>query len=213
MKTNGTMPILQDLIDAANTGLTWKSYMDLFERLVAEGRTTGPDQSEGLLTYTKLNLSRSRRWNKTLKVLPGMENGLPIHGPQTWLVLTECWCGDAAQCNPIIAALAERTPGVTLRFILRDENLAIMDRYRTNGGRSIPKLIAWDDTTREELFTWGPRPAGAQVIYNEYLAQPVDQRDGEAMKEQLHRWYFDDAGVSVQEELLALVEHTEVVKH
>ena len=198
------MPIQQDLIDAATNGMTWNAYMELFERVVAEGRTTGPDQSEGLLTYTKLNLSRSRRWNKTLKVLPAIENGLPIAEPQTWLVLTECWCGDAAQCNPIIAALAERTPGITLRFALRDEHLAIMDRYLTNGGRSIPKLIAWDTATQEELFTWGPRPAGAQTIYGAYLAQPVEQRDAEAAKEQLHRWYFDDAGISVQEELLAL---------
>jgi len=199
------MPIAKDLIQAVDTGLTWAAYMDLFARVVAEGRTTGPVQTEDLFAYTKLNLSRSRRWNKTLKVLPELEAGLPIKAPQTWLVLTETWCGDAAQCNPIIAELAERTPGITLRFALRDEHLTIMDRYLTNGGRSIPKLIAWDDVTGEEIFTWGPRPAAAQELYSAYLAQPVEIRNAEAMKEQLHRWYFDDAGVSVQKELLALV--------
>jgi hypothetical protein len=173
------MPVPQDQIHAAANGMTWEAYMELFTRLVAEGRTTGTDQSEALLAYTKLNLA---------------------------------WCGDAAQCNPIIAAMAERTPGVTLRFILRDEHLPIMDRYLTNGGRSIPKLIVWDDATKEELYNWGPRPADAQVLYTDYLATPVDQRNAEAMKEKLHRWYFDDAGVSVQRELLALAKRTVQVK-
>lgn len=202
------MPISKHLIEAVDNGMSWDAYMELFGRVVAEGRTTGPVQTEDLFAYTKLNLSRSRRWNKTLKVLPALENGLPIQAPQTWLVLTEAWCGDAAQCNPIIAELAKRTSGIRLRFALRDEHLSVMDRYLTNGGRSIPKLIAWDDATGEELFTWGPRPAVAQELYNAYLAQPVESRDAEAMKEQLHRWYFDDAGVSVQEELLALVRET-----
>src|SRR5690606_8007987 len=97
------MPISKDLIEAVDTGMTWDAYMELFSRVVAEGRTTGPVQTEDLFAYTKLNLSRSRRWNKTLKVLPALENGLPIQTQQTWLVLTEAWCGDAAQCNPIIA--------------------------------------------------------------------------------------------------------------
>ena len=202
------MPISKDLIDAVNTGMTRDAYMELFGRVVAEGRTTGPVQTEDLFAYTKLNLSRSRRWNKTLKVLPELEAGLPIASQQTWLVITEAWCGDPSHCNPIIAELAARTPGVTLRFALRDEHLSVMDQYLTNGGRSIPKLIAWDDATGEELFTWGPRPEGAQVIYSDYLAQPVEARNAEAMKEQLHRWYFDDGGVSVQKELLALVRDT-----
>jgi hypothetical protein len=209
---NSLMPVPQDQIHAAANGMTWEAYMELFTRLVAEGRTTGTDQSEALLAYTKLNLSRSRRWLKTLKLLPEVQDGLPAAAPQTWLVITEAWCGDAAQCNPIIAAMAERTPGVTLRFILRDEHLPIMDRYLTNGGRSIPKLIVWDDATKEELYNWGPRPADAQVLYTDYLATPVDQRDAEAMKEKLHRWYFDDAGVSVQQELLALAKRTVQVK-
>ena len=73
------MPISKDLIDAVNTGMTWDAYMELFGRVVAEGRTTGPVQTEDLFAYTKLNLSRSRRWNKTLKVLPELEAGLRLH--------------------------------------------------------------------------------------------------------------------------------------
>ncbi|MDX9750997.1 MAG: thioredoxin family protein, partial [Flavobacteriales bacterium] len=69
----------------------------------------------------------------------------------------------------------------------------------------IPKLIAWDDATGRELFTWGPRPAGAQHLLAELLALPEEERDMERMKERLHRWYFDDGGASVQRELLALV--------
>ena len=59
-----------------------------------------------------------------------------------WLVLTEAWCGDAAQSLPIINKMAEVSDNITLRLILRDENLDVMDQFLQNGrSRSIPKLI------------------------------------------------------------------------
>ncbi|MDX9751638.1 MAG: hypothetical protein RBT71_11200, partial [Flavobacteriales bacterium] len=58
------------LLAAAEHGMSWDDYMELFDRTVAAQRTTGPDQGEELVAYTKLNLARTRRWGKTLKVLP-----------------------------------------------------------------------------------------------------------------------------------------------
>lgn len=181
-----------------------ETYMAGFERIVDMRSTSGPDRSEAMVAYTKLNLSRSRRWLKQLNMLPGLENGLPLVAPQNWLVLTEYWCGDAAQCCPVMAELARRTPGLTLRFVFRDEHLALMDHYLTEGGRGIPKLIAVDAATGTERFTWGPRPLAAQALVDTFRAVPVEQRDVEAMKEALHTWYFYDGCASVQQELLAL---------
>jgi hypothetical protein len=99
--------------------------------------------------------------------------------------------------------LAERTPGLQVRFVFRDEHPELMDLYLTRGGRSIPKLVAIDDATGAELFTWGPRPEPAQAVVDSFLAIPKEQRDSEAMKEALHAWYAKDGCAAVQRELLA----------
>ncbi len=44
-----------------------------------------------------------------------------------------------------------------LRIIFRDDNPELMNRYLTNGSKSIPKLIAFDKAN-SELFTWGRDP-------------------------------------------------------
>ena len=76
-----------------------------------------------------------------------------------------------------------------------------MDLYLTDGKRSIPKLIVWD-AGGKELFTWGPRPAGAQAVVEEALAAklPKDQR-----LEKLHLWYGRDRGRSIESELAVLL--------
>ena len=41
-----------------------------------EGRTTGADQSEEMVAYTKLNLARTVRNEKTVKLLPELRDAL-----------------------------------------------------------------------------------------------------------------------------------------
>jgi len=38
-----------------------------------------------------------------------------------------------------------------------------MDKYLTNGGRVIPKLVAFDKDMNE-LFQWGPRPEEVKIL-------------------------------------------------
>ncbi len=45
--------------------------------------------------------------------------------------LTEFWCGDAAQNLPFIQLLAENSPWSEIRYLFRDENTELMDRYLT----------------------------------------------------------------------------------
>ncbi|GGB06883.1 hypothetical protein GCM10011511_32950 [Puia dinghuensis] len=183
--------------------ISYEAYVALIDDLVAKGQTTGPDQSEAFIHYTVLNQQRMRRWEKTMQLLPAAEAAIrSITHPQTWLVLTEAWCGDAAHITPIMQALAALNPLITLRFLMRDDNLELMDRYLTNGvSRSIPKLIGLDTATLEELFTWGPRPAVLQANFMQLKQAGVEFH---AIKEELQRWYNKDKTISVQEELSAL---------
>ena len=198
---------MEELLQAkAAVGMDLQTYAALFEKVVAEERTTGPVQNEELTAYTKLNLSRWRRVTKTMKLLPEAEDLLKKAIPQTWLLISETWCGDAAQVSPIIANMAAASPNITLRIVLRDENLDLMDQFLTNGGRSIPKLIAFDNATGEILFNWGPRPQAAQDLVT--AIRDANGGDSHAAAEDLHRWYHADATKSTQAELLPLIRTT-----
>lgn len=181
------------------------AYRALFDRLVAEHRTTGPDQGEGMLAYTKLNLARTVRNEKTVKLLPEVLEVLKHAPAMNWLVLTEPWCGDSSQVAPVLHLMADAAPNVRYGLLLRDEHPGLMDHYLTNGTRSIPKLIAFDPQGKE-LFTWGPRPKDAQSIVLDNKALPAEkQLPKEELYAKVHAWYAADRGMHVQQELLALL--------
>ena len=189
---------------------TYEAYLALMDQVVAEKRTTGPNQSPELAEYTRLNQFRMHRLDKTVKLATDLEQLAPqITNPQTWYVLTEAWCGDAAQNIPVIAKVAALSPHIHLTMLmLRDEHPEIMDMYLTHGGKSIPKLIALD-ADGNELFTWGPRPAALQEIVWEYKKNPTMPYSG--FLEVVQRWYNTDKTESVQRELAALLRGSAIV--
>lgn len=114
------------------------------------------------------------------------------------LVITEDWCGDAANTVPVLVRLAEKVPGVDLRILPRDQYPGIMSRYLTQGSSSIPIVIGLDREFRE-LGHWGPRPGELQAwIMANRAAVPKDRRYAEA-----RRWYAKDKGESTLREVLA----------
>ena len=200
------MKNIADLFPLAvtETAYSYTDYMELMEKVVLENRTTGPKQSEDMNYYTKLNLSRMQRLNKKVTITEELKNAInKIEVPQTWYILTEAWCGDAAQNIPVIAAAVLPNSLITVKLLLRDENLKIMDNFLTDGGRSIPKVIVVDEDFNE-LFTWGPRPEGAQKLMLEYKANPV--KSYKEFAEDVQRWYISDKAESVQKELTLILE-------
>jgi hypothetical protein len=187
--------------------ISYDAYKSLIDDLVNAGKATGPDQSEAMVHYTQLNQQRMHRVEKTIQVLPEVAAQLSsVNRSQLWLVLTESWCGDASQSLPVIHALAELNPLISLRLLLRDENLELMDRYLTNGvSRSIPKLIAVDAVTSEVLFTWGPRPAALQESFEGMRSEGLPFQ---VIKEELQRWYNQGKTVMIQQEVAVLVGGT-----
>lgn len=193
------------LLAAAAGALSPEAYRELLEQLVREGRTTGADQGHEMVAYTKLNLSRTVRNEKTVELLPELRTALAQAPEMTWLVITEPWCGDSSQVLPVLGMMAAATPAIRMRVVLRDANLELMDHYLTLGGRSIPKVIAVDPQGRE-LFTWGPRPKAAQeMVWANKALPPEEQLPTEALYARVHAWYAQDRGVSIQQEFLALL--------
>jgi hypothetical protein len=116
-------------------------------------------------------------------------------------MITEPWCGDAAHSIPFLAAIAEQSPKITYEIQLRDSDPFLINNYLTHGGKSIPKLIV-RDLLGTDLFTWGPRPAASQELFN-LLKSNGAQYDEITVK--LQAWYNADKGQSIQKELLTLI--------
>lgn len=173
--------------------------------LASKHETSGLDQTEEQKDYTQLNHKRMERWNKTFQVSEEVQQILDnLTSPQTWYVITETWCGDSAQSLPIIAKFVEASKGkITLKIMLRDENPEWMNRYLTNGTKSVPKLIAFDEHDTE-LFNWGPRPEEAMEI-TRYWKANTDTIDKEQFHVLLHTFYAKNKGEAVQRELSGLI--------
>ena len=131
--------------------------------------------------------------------LPEWAAGAALPGARRLLVIAEDWCGDAVNTVPILAKLADATPGLELRIILRDPNPEVMDRYLTNGSRSIPVVIALDDEHRE-LGHWGPRPTGLQswVMANRATMPKTE------LYPKVRTWYARDRGETTVREVLQM---------
>ncbi|MCB0409372.1 MAG: thioredoxin family protein [Flavobacteriales bacterium] len=184
--------------------ISFDEYFDLVKNLAETGRTTGDDQSKNMIDYTKLNFSRMKRVLKTTQASTLLKETINCLNDQlTWLVLAESWCGDAAQNIPIFAKMSEFNPNINLRIILRDENPELMDRYLTNGGKSIPKLICLDKELNE-IGTWGPRP---QFLQNWlYQEKETPTMEMSKLKEQFQVWYTKDKGETLQTEMIHLMK-------
>ncbi len=182
--------------------MSYPKYRELIDGLMAQQKTTGDNHSADMLNYTKLNQQRMKRLDKTTKLTEASINLLENYTePITWLVLTEAWCGDAAQIVPVLQHLADANEHITLKVILRDENLEVMDQFLTNGGRSIPKIISLHPDTLQVKGSWGPRPEEVQQIVMDAKHNP--NADMVAVKTDIQKWYAKDKTVSIQKEALA----------
>ncbi|MBP9187410.1 MAG: thioredoxin family protein [Bacteroidia bacterium] len=180
-------------------GMTYPVYVDLLKDLLTEGKTTGVNQDPHLFEYAKLNIQRMERIFKTVVVNEELANAVKaISEKQTWLCITEGWCGDAAQSVALFERLAELNDNITFKLVLRDENIELIDQYLTNGGRAIPMVIALQNG--KEVWKWGPRPASLQKVVDTFKENPTVTL--EDLKTQLHTWYAKNKTIDQQNELL-----------
>ena len=181
---------------------SYPEFRALVARLAAEHRTTGPDQTLGLIRYTNQNQAHLDQAyaQPLLSALVAHLRQLPR--PEQWLVLGEAWCGDTAHILPVLAHLAAESGGrVQLHTVLRSDHPALMAAYQTDGKNSIPKLVRRDAKTGADLGTWGPRPAAAQVLSHRLHAD--DSLHTNQVVKAMNEWYAADEGQSEQRELLA----------
>ena len=187
------------------TAHSYTEYKKMVLELLKEGKSTGMDQNQDLFHFTKLNNQRMKRLDKQTKLNEEtLSKAQKINRDFTWLVLTESWCGDAAQTLPVINKFAEANKKIDLKVVLRDENEELMNRFLTNGNKSIPKLIVVDNNSKEVVGSWGPRSAKATKMVIDYKEKhgKIDAK----LKMDLQNWYNEDRGLHIEMEMVELID-------
>jgi hypothetical protein len=193
----------EQYIKAIRAGQTYSNYIVHLEKLVQQRTTTGQQTSKEMVEYTALNLRRMARILKTIAIDTELTDFISkIDGNWHWLVLSEGWCGDAAQHLPQIAKLLHGFPQHQLHIVSRDEHPEVMNAHLTNGGKSIPKLLLMN-STYTLMGDWGPRPEAAQQLLRSHKKKLNESH--EEFQRQLQLWYAKDKGKTFQRELLSML--------
>ena len=188
---------------------SYLEYRKLMADLLKDGKSTAVEQTQERTHYSELNESRMRRLDKTINITD--ENCVKLKTltkRYIWLVLSESWCGDAAQILPILHKMEVESNGkIEMKLVLRDENETLMNLLLTNKSKAIPKLIIIDKETGSVVGDWGPRPQGAVNLIEAYKAEfgSID----ETAKANLQLWYLHDKGLSTQNEIIQLLQNLE----
>lgn len=89
--------------------MNYTDYKQLFTKVLENENPDYPYDNAKYLSYTKLNWSRTKRWDKQLRlddtVMTALEN---ITESQHWIIITEPWCGDAAHIIPFLIQMSEK---------------------------------------------------------------------------------------------------------
>ncbi|MBM4177902.1 MAG: thioredoxin family protein [Ignavibacteria bacterium] len=183
---------------ALEQGLTFEAFLHRAEQRM---HAQGPDDQ--FASGRHLNWSRMARHQKTYEPSEEMRIAMNSVAGQTWVVITEDWCGDSAQILPVISAIASLSETVRLRILDRDSYPKAMDLYLTNGTRSVPIVIAFNADTNE-LWHWGPRPEAAKTLVDEWKTRFENKSD---MYPLLHAWYAEHGHSEIERDVVQLL-HT-----
>lgn len=184
---------------------SYKEYLSEIERYAAEGKTSGVEQRQNLIEFTKLNAFRMQRLEKTTTLNSNLVQHLStIEYNIYWLVLTETWCGDAAQNLPTLHSMSEASDHIDLRLIYRDEHHELMSHFLTEGGQSVPKLVAVDGDMNV-LYVWGPRPKPAQEMIQSFKNGNSSYPSYADVSLDIQKWYAKDNTQTLQSEIGQLI--------
>lgn len=191
--------------NSLKTAVSYQEFRAQVAQHVENGTSSGPYQSEALAHYTLLNNSRMKRLDKTIKIDDSIaEKFQNFKGNQTWIVLTESWCGDAAHSMPVMNKVAEMAENIDFKVLHRDENVELMNQFLTNGSMSIPKLILFDNDTQEVITDWGPSPSTVQQMTKDFKAEHETLTS--EFKKEIQVWYNQNKGKCVAGDMVKLLE-------
>lgn len=181
-------------------GISYQEYRRFIDHKLSNNETTGPNQSIELVDYTRMNVQRMNRLDKTTQLSANLVSTIEkLKGQYNLLVITEGWCGDAAQIVPVVDQLAAQSNGkIEMKIVFRDDDPALIDQHLTNGGRAIPILLFLDKQSNQVVAKWGPRPTELQLRMQIWKTESNDIWE---ISKWVHTWYAKDKTIALQQEL------------
>ncbi len=191
-----------NLLNYFENGYSYSDYLRKIEDQLFDLNQS--DDTSGFAKYYSMNLKRIERLDKTFELTEEQKTELnSIKNDFKLLIISEGWCGDAAQTMPIVNLIMNQL-GVEQRIVLRDENPELINEYLTDGAKSIPIYIGIN-SEGNELFHFGPRPKKGMEMLAEHKAQPEVYTSDEFHKD-LQVWYNQDKGDSTFRELVNTIK-------
>ncbi|MDH1881411.1 thioredoxin family protein [Empedobacter sp. GD03797] len=191
-----------NLTEYINKGLSYEDYITRVEDDL-ENEIENDDPKE-YVQYYALGLQRMNRIFKTFSLNPAQETRVKSTSNNLkLLIITEGWCGDASQILPVVEKLTNALQ-VSTHYVLRDENLELMEKYKTNGAASIPIIIGVNEEN-EEAFRFGPRPQAGMEMLARFKSNP-DTYSADDFHEDLQKYYNNNKGEDIVNEILDLID-------
>ncbi len=191
-----------NLLAYLEKGYSYTDYLRKIEDQLFDLNQLGDEKGFG--KYYSMNLKRIERLDKTFELTDEQKSQLKSIDPNfSLLVISEGWCGDAAQSMPIVNVIMNEL-GVKQRIVLRDENPELMNAYLTDGAKSIPIYIGVEGEGNE-VFQFGPRPKEGMEMLAKHKENPEIYTSDEFHKD-LQVWYNQDKGESTFKELIQLLK-------
>lgn len=190
-----------NLIAYFESGFTYEDYLKKIEDQLFDLEKSGDER--GYAKYYSINIKRIKRLDEHFELSAEQKEKLrSVENDFQLLVISEGWCGDAAQVVPVVYKMMVEI-GVELRLVFRDANEELMKNYLTNGTKSIPILIGIDAEGTEK-FRFGPRPQQGMEMLQKHKENPEIYTDEEFHKD-LQIWYNQDKGKAIFEEFLQVL--------
>lgn len=184
-----------NLLSYVEKGVDYEQY--LLDTLAFTEKT---ETAHEFYEYYELNLQRMQRLDKSLQLTDNQKERLSkLNQKIDFIIISEGWCGDAAQILPVIEKMRQATEFISLKIVYRDANPALMQAYLTDGSMSIPIVIAVNSATGEELFHWGPRPEFGTALLKQFKNEEISREDFHL---NLQKAYNKDKGKSIVDEIL-----------
>ncbi len=187
---------MTDIKNYWNRAISFEQYVkDIEDEILS-------DKNLEFKPYFELNKKRMDRILNTYLVKEAQMkqfDGLNYSGKL--LIITEGWCGDAAQSLPVIYRFFEKF--LEIKIVYRDQNEDLMNQYLTNDSKSIPIVLILNED-KEVVAHWGPRPEFGNELFRHYKNNE-ETYPKEKLMEDMQMAYNKDKGAAIIEEMIKTI--------
>ena len=153
----------QSVFDSAWDYKTWR--IDGQARVDKEFMETTPeDRQEKLKAFLADNREKMDELDSTFGLSATTKSHLEAIGRRVnVLAIAEDWCPDVVRHVPVLQKMADASRNVTVRYVMRKDQLDIFARYLTVGGEAVPKFVFLSENF-VECGSWGPMPSACREL-------------------------------------------------